>query len=154
MNNALTFSEFIGMNPLTMILLFLIFLALYLFINWLCYYKIFKKMGYSGWECFIPYYNTYCFYKGIHNPIWLFIIYLCISLIGTIYNMNQIPKELTAALAIVSCLIYFITVLNISKAFDVDIFSIVLLVFLPFIGLPIVGFGSSHYLYDKIKRNK
>lgn len=151
MNNAITFSEFIGMNPQTMILLFLVFLALYLFINWLCYYKIFKKMGYAGWECFIPYYNTYCFYKGIHNPIWLFIIYLGVSLIGTIYNMNQIPTELSATLAITSCIIYFITVLNISKAFEVDVFSIVLLVFLPFIGLPIIGFGSSQYLYEKRK---
>ena len=66
--------------------------------------------------------------------------------------MNQIPTELTAALAIISCVIYFITVLNLSKAFEVDIFLIVLLVFLPFIGLPIIGFGSSQYLYEK--RNK
>lgn len=151
MNNAITFSESIGMNPQTMILLFLIFLVLYLFINWLCYYKIFKKMGYAGWECFVPYYNTYCFYKGIHNPIWLFIISLCISFIGTVYNMNQIPTEVAAALATISCIIHFITVLNLFKAFDIDIFLTILLVFLPVIGLPVIGFGSSQYLYEKRK---
>jgi hypothetical protein len=65
--------------------------------------------------------------------------------------MNQIPIELSAALVIISCVIYFITILNLSKAFKIDVFLIILLIFLPFIGLPIIGFGSSQYLYEKKK---
>lgn len=149
MSNTISFGKFLGMSLIFWLAMTLIFLVVYIFLNWLFYYKIFKKMGYKDWECFIPYYNTYCLYKGIHNPIFLFWIFLTISLICNVFNVNQISQELLSILIVTNAVISIYTSVNTAKAFNQSIEMTILTVICPFIGLPIIGFGSSQYHYEK-----
>lgn len=100
------------------------YLIIYLFFSF-CLYKIFQKAGREdAWAAFIPIYNTIVLIDIVKKPIWWFIM-LLIPFVNIIFGI-MISDRL-------------------SKFFGKDTLMTVLLVFLPFIGLPVLAFGDAVY---------
>ena len=75
------------------VLLIIEFLIIYyiaagtiMILNIIGLWKTYKKMGYEGWECIIPFYNRYVLYKCVWGSGWLFLLEL-IPLGGIIARM-------------------------------------------------------------------
>lgn len=88
------------------------------------YWKIFVKAGKPGWAAIIPIYNAIVFLEIINKPIWWFLMFL-------------IP--------IVNIVFLIMAVNELSKSFGQGIGTTILLIFLPFIGLPMLAFGDAKY---------
>ena len=104
--------------------LMLIFFGLLFFIivaNW----KVYKKMGLEGWECIVPIYNLWVLAKAVGKPPYWGLL-CCIPYIGIIW-------------AIWLCNM-------LSKSFGKEEGFTVGMVILPFIFIPILGFGDAKYL--------
>lgn len=88
------------------------------------WWKIYIKSGHPGWTSLIPIYNILIFLKIIGKP-WYWLILFCIpyvNLVFIIWGYNLL-----------------------SKKFGKDEGFTVGLILLPFIFLPILGFGKSKY---------
>ena len=87
-------------------------------------WKVFVKAGKPGWAAIIPFYNTYTQLKIVGRPGW-WLILLFIPLVNIILG---------------------IIVLNdLSKSFGKGVGYTLLLIFLPFIGYPMLGWGDAVY---------
>ena len=108
----------LGMGMIIFSLLF------YLFFSF-CLYKIFQKAGRDdAWAAFIPIYNTIVMVDIVKKPIWWFIM-LFIPIVN---------------------FIFIIMIYNrLSIFFGKDTLMTILLVLLPFIGLPVLAFGDAVY---------
>ena len=105
----------------TMIMSFLF----YVFYGY-CMYKIFQKAGrQDAWAAFIPIYNTIVLLEIVKKPIW-WIILFCIPLVN-IYAI-------------------WVTYDRLAKGFakETPLYTILLL-FLGFIFIPVLGLGSDTY---------
>lgn len=89
------------------------------------FWKIFEKAGKPGWAAIIPVYNIIVWLEILGRPIW-WIILLLIPFVN------------------IFVVIYFSHLT--SKAFGKDIVMTILLLFLPFVGYPILAFGDAKYL--------
>jgi hypothetical protein len=87
-------------------------------------WKIFVKAGQPGWAALVPIYNSYVLVQIAGLPILWFILML-------VPYVNSIAA------------IYVIYML--AKSFGKDAGFTALLVLLPFIGFPILGFGKAQY---------
>lgn len=87
-------------------------------------WKMFTKAGQPGWACIIPFYNLYVITQIVGRP-WWWLILMCIPFIQVIF-MIIICNDL-------------------SKAFGRGIGTTLGLIFLSFIFIPILGFGSAQY---------
>ena len=87
-------------------------------------YKLFKKAGEAGWKAIIPIYNLYIFYKITWGNGLLFLLLL-------------IP--------FVNIVISIITYYKLAKAFGYGLLFTIGLLFIPWIFLLILGFGSAEY---------
>lgn len=87
-------------------------------------WKVFTKAGQPGWACIIPFYNLYVITQIVGRP-WWWLILMCIPFIQVIF-MIIICNDL-------------------SKAFGRGIGTTLGLIFLGFIFIPILGFGSAQY---------
>ena len=84
-----------------------------------------QKGGKELWEGMIPIYNLYVLNEMMGKPLWWFILLF-------------VP--------FVNIAIFFLLYLDLAKHFGKDGLFAVLLLFLPFIGLPILGFSKNeHY---------
>ena len=87
-------------------------------------WKVYTKAGQPGWASIIPIYNIYILLKIVCKPTWWLILYL-------------IP------------LVNFITIIivlnNLSAKFQKGIGFTVGLILLPFIFIPLLGFGDAEY---------
>jgi len=100
------------------------YLILYLFFSF-CMYKIFQKAGREdAWAAFIPIYNYIVLLDILKKPVW-WIILLLIPFVNIIFAIILMHR--------------------LSTFFGKDILMTILLIFLPFIGLPILAFGDSAY---------
>jgi hypothetical protein len=88
-------------------------------------WKIFVKAGKPGWASIIPIYGAIVFLEIVGKPAWWFILFL-------IPGVNVI------------CII--IVTHRLSLSFGKDIVMTLLLLLLPFIGLPLLGFGDAVYV--------
>ena len=88
-------------------------------------WKIFTKAGEAGWKSIIPFLNLYVLFKIAWGNGWLFLLML-------------IP--------IVDIVVMFIVYWKMSKAFGCGVGMFLLMLFLPYIGLPILGFGKASYI--------
>ncbi|MBO5474845.1 MAG: hypothetical protein J6A08_13830 [Lachnospiraceae bacterium] len=88
-------------------------------------WKIFVKAGKPGWGAIIPFYNSYCLFEMSFGNGWLFLLCLvpCVNFI-----------------------IQIIMYVKLAKAFNQSTAFAVGLIFLPFIFLPILGFGDAQYI--------
>lgn len=87
-------------------------------------YKLFKKAGEAGWKAIIPIYNLYILYKITWGNGLLFLLLL-------------IP--------FVNIVISIITYYKLAKAFGYGLLFTIGLLFIPWIFLLILGFGSAEY---------
>jgi hypothetical protein len=88
-------------------------------------WKMFEKAGKPGWAAIIPIYNAIVMLEITGKPIW-WVIMLFIPLVGFIF-----------AIMILHAL---------SNSFGQGVGTTLLFLFLPFIGFPMVGFGSAKYV--------
>lgn len=87
-------------------------------------WKMFSKAGQPGWAAIIPIYNVYVLCKVVGRPGWWVILTL-------------IP--------FVNIVIGIILGIDLAKSFGKDVGYAVLLILLPIIGYPMLGFGSAAY---------
>lgn len=100
--------------------------ALIIISHWI----IFQKAGRHGWAAIVPFYNIYTLCKVAGKPGWWWVLYI-------------IP--------IVNIVIAIIVAVNVSRKFGYGaVFGFFLLFWpFPFIGYPILAFGSAQYLGEK-----
>ncbi|MEZ6055242.1 MAG: DUF5684 domain-containing protein [Planctomycetaceae bacterium] len=85
----------------------------------------FAKAGKPGWASIIPIYNVIVLLEIVGRPIWWFLLLL-------------IP--------IVGLIIAIVVTIDLAKSFGKGAGFGLLLIFLPFIGYPMLGFGSARYV--------
>ena len=100
--------------------------------------KVFSKAGEKWWKVFIPIYNSWIQAKIAGLAWWWVPIFLVASALTEIDNLSFV-----AGMSVI--LISFNYNFNIAKRFGKSNGFAVLLAFLPFIGYPILGFGSAKY---------
>jgi hypothetical protein len=88
------------------------------------FWKIFEKAGKPGWAGIIPIYNIVVLLDILGKPIWWIILLL-------------IP--------FVNFFVFIYLAHLLSKAFGKDIVMTIILVFVPFIGYPMLAFGDATY---------
>lgn len=108
-----------------------LFILIYLAVIVACIagaWKTYAKAGQPGWGVLIPIYNIYLWLKIAGKPGWWLLLYL-------------IP--------VVNFVIAILVAIEIAKAFGKGGGFVVLLILLPFIALPMLGFGSATYTAPK-----
>ena len=98
-------------------------LAVILFNIW-CLWRVFEKAGKPGWAAIIPIYNLVVLLQIVGKPIWWIILFI-------------IP--------IVSLIVAIIVYVALAKVFGKGVGFALGLIFLGFIFLPILAFGSATY---------
>lgn len=88
-------------------------------------WQVFVKGGRPGWAAIIPFYNYYVLLKIVGRPGWWLILYF-------------IP--------IVNLIVWIIVAIDLAKSFAKSSGFAVGIIFLAFIFIPILGFGSAHYV--------
>ncbi len=88
--------------------------------NW----QVFTKAGKPGWAALIPIYNLVVFLQIAGKPVWWILL-------------SFIP--------FVSLVVWILVIDALSKSFGKDSWFTVGLFFLPFVFLPILGFGDAQY---------
>jgi hypothetical protein len=88
-------------------------------------WKVFTKAGRPGWAAIIPIYNTIVLLQIVGRPVW-WLVLLLIPFVNIIFAI--------------------IVMHDLSKSFGRGVGTTLLLLFLPFIGYPILGFGSAKYV--------
>lgn len=97
-------------------------------------WKIFMKAGRPGWIALVPIYNMWTLFEVAGRPGW----WSLVSLAGAVPLLGFIAAPVYFVLAIIAYI-------DLAKSFGKGAGFGVLLVFLPFIGFPILGFGSAQY---------
>ena len=102
---------------------FFVYCAIFLLII-VSLWKIFTKAGKPGWAAIIPIYNAIVLLEIVGKPVWWILLLLIpfVNFFVGIYVMHLL-----------------------SKAFGKDIVMTILLIFLPFIGYPMLAFGDATY---------
>ena len=101
-------------------------------------HDICKSRG-KWWKGLIPVYNSWIYTKISGLAWWWFVIYMSLATLISKF------EEMELVLGIMLCLITFNYCYNLSKKFGKSDGFAVLLAFLPFVGFPILAFGSSKY---------
>ncbi len=97
------------------------FIVIYAIASW----QMYVKAGYEGWKALIPFYNWYVLMKIVGRPGWWLILLF-------------IP--------FVNFVIWIIVMVDLSKSFGHGVGFALGLIFLSFIFILILGFGSSRYV--------
>ena len=87
-------------------------------------WKIFTKAGKPGWACLVPIYNMIVLLEVVGRPIWWILLFF-------------IP--------VVSFIVAIMIMLDLAKVFGKSSGFAIGLIFLPFIFMLILGFGSAEY---------
>ena len=120
----------------------------------IAYWKLFKKAGKNGWEAIIPYYNSWTL-NEISGAHWIWWIVLTIASAGAGQGISiKLGDVITTGGAITSMcsvaviLATLVVSINVAKKFGKTTGFGVLCALLPFIGYPILAFGSAKYDKD------
>jgi hypothetical protein len=113
----------LGLIPILIIAAFGIFMIAAM-------WKVYTKAGKPGWAAIIPIYNTIVLLEIIGKPIWWFLLLLvpCVNIVFMVWMYNLLSKSFGK-----------------SEGFTVGI------ILLPFIFIPILGFGDAAYLGPSAK---
>jgi hypothetical protein len=135
------------------------FLILFLFVigiaifYLICYWKIFSKAGMPGWAILVPVYNLYVYTKIIKRPSWWLAIYFVPNLISLLIGLaiNSMPGIIIASV-VISFIVYIavivigiIDTVKLARVFGKDSGFALGLIFLGFIFVPILAFGTAEY---------
>lgn len=88
-------------------------------------WKLFTKAGKPGWAALIPIYNVIVLMQIVGRPIWWFVL-LLIPLVNIVFSI--------------------ILAHDTSKSYGHGVGMTLLLIFLPFIGYPVLAFGNASYV--------
>ena len=91
-------------------------------------WKMFVKAGEPGWAAIIPIYNSIILLKICNKPIWWFIL-LLIPCVGIIFSI--------------------IILVELAKSFGKTPVYAVGMILLPFVFIPMLGFGKAQYIGTK-----
>jgi len=105
---------------------FLIFMLVICAFYVVCAWKVFTKAGQPGWAAIVPIYNLVVMLQIVRKPLWWIVMFL-------------IP--------IVSLIFAILLYVELAKAFGKGTGFALGLIFLGFIFLPILAFGSAQYVY-------
>lgn len=87
-------------------------------------WKMFVKAGKPGWAAIVPFYNMIVLLQVVGRPLWWFVM-LLIPFVNIVFAI--------------------IIANDTSKSFGHGVGMTLLLIFLPFIGYPMLGFGDAKY---------
>jgi hypothetical protein len=91
--------------------------------------KVFKKAGrQDAWAAFVPFYNMYVYYEIAGRPGW----WAFLALIPFVGGMAALVTGIIGSI-------------DLAKSFGKDTGFGILLILLPFIGLPMLAFGDATY---------
>lgn len=85
-----------------------------------CWWKIYKKAGYQGWESIIPIYQAYILLKIVGKPWWWLLLY-CIPIVNIIYGIwtfNLLSKSFGKETGFTLGLIFLSIIFAAILAFD------------------------------------
>lgn len=105
-------------------LVFTLFFFALIIVTIIGLWKMFTKAGQPGWAALIPFYNIYIMCKIVGRPGWWLILMM---------------------LPVISIVISIIVSNDLSKSFGRGVGTTVGLVLVPFVFIPILGFGSAQY---------
>ena len=135
-----------GFSIITATLLIILFVVILILPFFIAYYvglwATFKKCGKKGWYSIVPFYNTWVL-NEIAGLEWWYAVIIMVP-ISFVTENTYIVGLIDLAKAIASFFICF----NISKKFEKEIGTTILLFFFPFVMYPIIGF-SRNYKYNK-----
>ncbi len=115
-------------------------LTVFLIIIPMC--KIFKKAGEPWWKAIVPLYSTWVELKFAGFAWYWFIIYMILAIVyGYTNNVNYVASF---GLILFEFNVYY----NLAKKFKKSNGFAVLCTLLPFVGLPILGYGKDKYNKD------
>lgn len=128
-------------------LIFLVVALLLIIAQW----KIYSKAGQPGWACIIPIYNLVVYMRIIGRPAsWLMIYLGCLAIyiigFGMLFNGSSMGGLLTSIGGLVLLVISIIDTNRLSKSFGKGAGFTAGLIILPFIFMPILGFGDAQYI--------
>ena len=86
-------------------------------------WKVFEKAGKPGWASLVPIYNVIVLTEILGRPMWWIALFLCCGPVG-----------------------WILASLDLAKAFGKDIGFAIGLMFLPFVFVPMLGFGDARYV--------
>ena len=112
-----------GSSSVSLAVFFLLYLPL-IIIMVASYWKIFTKAGRPGWVALIPLYREWVVIEMIGKPAWWFLM-LFIPIVNIVFAIMMYNE--------------------LAKTFGKGAGFVVLMIFLPFIAFPILGFGKSRY---------
>ena len=95
-------------------------MAFMLFVMW----RIYARAGQPGWTVLVPFYNTYVLLKIVNRPGWWLALYF-IPIVNFVVNI----------------IVYY----DLAKAFGRGRGTLLLMVFIPFVGFPVVSFSQGPY---------
>lgn len=87
-------------------------------------WKVFTKAGRQGWEAIVPVWNAITLCTIARRPGW-WVLLFCIPLVNVVFA--------------------FIVYVDLARAFGKGTGFGVLMVFFPFVMIPVLGFGSATY---------
>ncbi len=117
----------------SLVILLAIVAVVFLFI--VPFWRIFQKAGYPGWAILVPIYNSIVQLQVAKLSPWLILVYLLalIPFVGII----------------VSLFMSILVTIKLGQAFNKSTGFIIGMFFLPFIFIPILGYGNSQYDFDE-----
>ena len=93
------------------------------------YWKMFEKAGKPGWASIVPIYNLIVLFQIAKAPVWLLILLL----IPILNFFAVIPIGIYLSI-------------NLAKVFGKDMGFALLLIFVPFVGYPLLAFSDAEYI--------
>lgn len=130
------------------IMLILVLIAVLVFLI-IAECKVFAKAGEKWWKALIPVYNSWVQIRIAGLAWWWFIIF-CILAVCT----TALSEDATAIVSILLILTSFSLNYNLARKFGRGNGYAFLCTFLPFIGYPMLAFGSAKYDKDvKVDKN-
>jgi len=108
-------------------------------------WKIFSKAGKPGWAGIIPIYNTYILSNIVFGNAIFFTASMVVGVLAWIAKEVKIDF-LSLITNIAAIVLNIFLSIKLSKAFGKSGGFIVGMIFLPFIFIPILGFGSAEYI--------